>query len=228
MKIKDNIANEFDAFSANYTNDMIGCVPYYLELLSHFADSFSDEFHPKNILDVGCGNGIVTSKLIPKFPKARYTLLDASREMLSLCQEQFKNYNINYVESYFQDFIFKEDHFDLVVAGFSLHHCDSKEKKELFEKIYNTLKTGGIFLCSDLMISKKNPEHPVLKQQWKKFVHKTFPEGEKWEWLMEHYDEFDKPDNLKDQISWLEKTGFNTIDLKVYENYWTHFRATKN
>ena len=207
---------------------MIGCVPYYLELLSHFTSSLPDEFNPKNILDLGCGNGVVTSKIIPKFPNASYILLDASQEMLNLCKEQFKKYHVEYIESYFQDFTFKENHLDLIVAGFSLHHCDSKEKKVLFKKIFTSLKSGGIFLCSDLMIHKSHPQHAVLKDKWRNFVYKTFPSGDKWKWLMEHYNQFDKPDNLQDQLQWLEKNGFNTVNVKVYENYWVHFKAIKN
>ena len=96
------------------------------------------------------------------------------------------------------------------------------------EKLSAQLKKAQNLINDATAISKNNPEHPILKQQWKGFVHKTFPNGEKWKWLMEHYNEFDKPDNLKDQLQWLEKVGFDTVDVKVYEKYWTHFRAIKN
>ena len=49
MKIKDNIASEFDAFSENYTNDMIGCVPYYHSLMSLITDQLPDNFKPGHI-----------------------------------------------------------------------------------------------------------------------------------------------------------------------------------
>ncbi len=228
MNIKDNIANEFDAFSANYTHDMTGCVPYYTTLMSHFTDHLPKDFRPNEILDLGCGNGNVTATLISNFSDANYTLVDASQEMLHLCEQRFKHYNAQYINSYFQNCKFKNDHFDLVVAGFSLHHCDASEKKTLFKKIYQSLKSEGIFMCSDLLISKNHPDHPTLKENWKNFVYRTFPDGKKWQWLMEHYDEFDKPDNLKDQLIWLKQVQFNTVDVKVYENYWGHFRAIKN
>ncbi len=74
MKIEDNIANEFDSFSKNYTNDMIGCVPHYLTLMSCFTEQLPKKFNPTNILDIGCGNGNVTSKLLSLFPDTKYTL----------------------------------------------------------------------------------------------------------------------------------------------------------
>ena len=65
MKIQDNIAEEFNEFSKNYTNDMIRCVPYYLDLLSDCTRYLPKKFSPENILDLGCGNGNITSKLLP-------------------------------------------------------------------------------------------------------------------------------------------------------------------
>jgi len=227
VKIKDNIAKEFNEFSKNYTNDMIGCVPYYLDLMSCFTENLPIGFSPKQILDLGCGNGNVTALLLKKFPDATYTLVDASQEMIALCQKQFQTYTINCVESYFQDFSFKEENYDLVVAGFSLHHCNSNEKRVLFRKIYSSLIKGGIFACSDLMIGKKDPEHAKLKAQWKLFVHKTFPNGMKWQWLMEHYNEFDKPDNFSNQKKWLKEAGFSNIKNTSRKNYWVHFQAIK-
>lgn len=228
MRIKDNIANEFNEFSKNYTNDMVGCVPHYLKLMSFFTGYFPQDFAPKNILDLGCGNGNVTSRLIQLFPESNFTLLDASQEMINLCKELFKGYHVDYVDSYFKDYKFQNEHYDLIAAGFSLHHCSSEEKIILFQSINRSLKKGGIFVCSDLMINKNKPEHSVLLNKWKSFVHESFPDGEKWEWLMEHYSEFDKPDDYNDQVQWLRQAGFKDIRIPTGESHWAHIQAIKD
>ena len=64
MEIKGNIAIEFDEFSKNYTTDMIGCVPHYLRLVESFIKYLPENFSPTSILDLGCGNGNITEKLI--------------------------------------------------------------------------------------------------------------------------------------------------------------------
>jgi tRNA (cmo5U34)-methyltransferase len=128
MKTAKTIALEFNDFSKNYTHDMIGCVPHYLALISSFSNQFPDNFNPTSILDLGSGNGNVTAQLIPYFPEATFTLVDASAEMIALCRKQFKDYTIIYVNTYFKDFVFAEENYDFVVAGFSLHHCDDTEK----------------------------------------------------------------------------------------------------
>jgi ubiquinone/menaquinone biosynthesis C-methylase UbiE len=228
MEIRDSIANEFNEFSKNYTNDMVRCVPHYLKLISAFTDHLPQDFVPNRILDLGCGNGNVTSRLLQLFPDSHFTLLDASREMINICKDQFNTYNVEYIESYFKDYKFKNEYFDLITAGFSLHHCNSQEKKLLFHRIYGSLRKGGIFACSDLMINKNKPEHVILLNNWKTFVYESFPEDEKWEWLMEHYGEFDKPDDYNDQLEWLQEAGFKKIMLPINKSYWAHFQALKS
>ncbi|OUR92616.1 methyltransferase type 12 [Flavobacteriales bacterium 34_180_T64] len=228
MKIKDNIATEFDEFSKDYTNDMIRCVPYYAELISSFTEYLPSKFNPKTILDLGCGNGNVTNSVLKKFPQSQYILLDASQEMLNLCQKRFKNPSIEYIASYFQDYEFKKNAYDFIIAGFSMHHCGSEEKKNIFKKIYRALKPGGIFSCSDLMINRNNSYHPALIERWKTFVLSNYKDHSKWEWLMEHYNEFDKPDGFKDQLIWLKEVGFKRFNNIAIDTYWMHFQAFKD
>lgn len=206
---------------------MIGCVPHYLKLISSFTDYLPKKFIPKNILDLGCGNGNVTSRLLQLFSESNFTLLDASQEMINLCKVRFKNYKVEYIKSFFKDYCFKDNYYDLISAGFSLHHCNSNEKKSLFQNINKSLKKGGVFSYSDLMINKNKPEHLKLLYDWELFVYESFPNGEKWEWLMEHYNEFDKPDDYNDQIKWLKEAGFKNISLPTKKGYWVHIQTVK-
>ncbi len=226
-RIQANLEEEFNSFASNYTEDMIKCVPYYLDLIEAFSTGYPQGYAPKNILDIGCGNGNATTQVMKLFPRANYILLDASKSMLDACKERFVHYNISCEQSYFKDFVFEPDQFGLVIAGFSLHHCDTKEKLFIFESIFNTLKSGGVFCSSDLMINKNNPDHQNLLASWKSFVVKNNFGSDKWEWLMEHYEEFDRPDNFNDQICWLENIGFKTIDTRINQKYWAHFKVLK-
>ena len=44
---------------------------------------------------------------------------------------------------------------------------------------------------------------------------------------MEHYDAFDKPDNLEDQVYWLKKAGFSNVNIPWNEGYWASIQAVK-
>jgi tRNA (cmo5U34)-methyltransferase len=227
MKIKDNIAAEFDDFSRNYTKDMIGLVPFYLKLLESFGTLIPENFQPKKILDLGCGNGNVTNQLVKLYPDSEYTLLDASEQMIDLCEKRFPNNKIEFVNSYFAEYDFPESNFDWVVAGFSIHHCKRDEKSELIKNIGKTLRAGGLFSCSDLMIETSSSDHDLLLQKWKAFVLETYPDGIKWNWLMEHYNEFDFPHSTSQHEVWLIEAGFGKVNWNVFENHWSYFAARK-
>jgi ubiquinone/menaquinone biosynthesis C-methylase UbiE len=227
MTTGKNIALEFNDFSKNYTNDMIGCAPHYLQLVSSFVKSLPDNFKPNSILDLGCGNGNITAQLVSYFPNAIFKLVDASSEMIDLCRNQFNDYDFIYSNMYFKDFLFNAESYDLIVAGFSLHHCDNTEKQSVFKDINSSLTKGGIFSYSDLMITKTNPDHPMLLKEWGKFVNNNFPDGKKWAWVMEHYEAFDKPTDYLVQIEWLKNAGFGNIQIAFKKEYWVHLQAVK-
>lgn len=227
MKIGPTIDKEFDAFSVNYTEDMTKCVPYYQKLLHSFSENLPPTFSPNRILDLGCGNGNVTAQLLQKFHKASYELLDASKEMITLCKGRFNEYDIQYHTTFFNDFHFAENKYDMIVAGFSIHHCTGEEKEGLLKKIYTSLTPNGVFGICDLMIDRNSLEHHQLLKDWKKFVLNNYANEDKWKWLMEHYQEFDKPDDLNNYIKWLKKAGFTKIEPFVNEHYWVYLRAFK-
>lgn len=226
--IKENISSEFDAFSKNYKEDMIAVVPHYEALLEAFLKAIPQSHRVEQVLDIGCGNGIVTDLLLSRYSKTKYTLLDASHEMLSLCKQRFEGYEIDYIQSYFSDFDFPTSAYDLVVAGFSLHHCQSEEKQHLFKKIHTALKPGGLLVMSDLFIAKSDDDHPALLEEWKAHVLGHNPEGDKWDWLMEHYEAFDRPDNLVNQTAWLQQAGFSEVKVVWRNGHWINLCAVKS
>ena len=227
MKLQDNIASEFDEFSKNYTSDMQGCVPHYDSLLAYFAKDYPVDLTVSNILDFGCGNGNVTEQLLKSFPNADYHLLDASNEMLAICKKRCHQNKIHLIASYFQDYQFPKDYYEIIAAGFSMHHCTTEDKTTLFKQCYAALKPGGILAISDLMIHKKDPAHPELINQWGALVNGNFPDGEKWKWIMEHYDEYDKPDGLDQHLHSLKAAGFGDFNIVIKDQYWVHLKAKK-
>ena len=227
MKIRETLAAEFDQFSDNYTEVMIRCVPHYQRLLSSLSECLPDDFSAESILDLGCGSGNATALLLKKFPNAEYTLLDASSDMLDLCRSRFPGANMTYHRGYFREYAFPESHFDLVVAGFSLHHLDSSEKQWIFPLLHKTLKQGGLLTCSDLMVTRNTAEHEQFLREWQAFINASYPDGEKWAWMVEHHEAYDRPDAYADQKSWLLDAGFSYVDARWREGHWMHFIAGK-
>ena len=107
----------------------------------------------KNILDLGCGDGIVSYELLKIEGPVSATLLDGSSSMLDAAKVRLKDFeNVHYVQAGFQELLRKEvlnKTYDFITSSLAIHHLTMKEKKALFRKIYQHLCPGGYFVNID-------------------------------------------------------------------------------
>lgn len=82
---------------------------------------YINELFPENtnlkILDIGCGSGVIGLTLKNKIPTAEVTLLDISKEALSVAQENAKrlNLDVNFVQS--DIFTNIKDRYDIIISN---------------------------------------------------------------------------------------------------------------
>lgn len=93
----------------------------------------------ERILDVGCGTGTLTSKLVEA--GANVTGIDASADMIERAKTAYPN--IEFFIKDATDFVFSEP-FDAVFSNATLHWINEQEKA--LQCIYNVLKKGGRFV----------------------------------------------------------------------------------
>ncbi|MCB0670082.1 MAG: class I SAM-dependent methyltransferase [Saprospiraceae bacterium] len=220
------IGEVFDEIQEAYTEKMIRWVPHYLQLIEKLSSSFIPGWEAVRILDLGSGNGNITATLLPKFASAGFTLVDASDKMLDEARQRFSGLNFTYERALIQEADFPPDYFDLIVASFSLHHLKTNEKKSAMENIFRWLNPGGYFAYADLFINKTDRDHAKFVRSWQRFVIKHSDEAD-WNYLFNHYNQYDHPDNLSTQLQWLQELNFTEIQVDVLENYWSYIRARK-
>lgn len=114
--------------------------------------------HPR-ILDLGCGNGMLTKNIHEKF-QASYTLgIDASKEMLSqaflLQQDQ-----LNFKEQDIQSFISKEP-FNLIISNAALQWIPNHEV--LFKGFVSMLAPSGQ-LAIQIPVNQNYPTHVIAAE----------------------------------------------------------------
>lgn len=90
------------------------------ELVEKTLSYINDFFPTKNnlkILDIGCGSGVIGLTLKNKIPTAEVTLLDISKEALSVAQENAKrlNLDVNFVQS--DIFTNIKDKYDIIISN---------------------------------------------------------------------------------------------------------------
>jgi len=193
-----------------------------LELLKSF---FKQNFDKARILDLGCGDGILSSKLLEVKPHSSATLVDASPEMLDLARKRLKGCNASFINASFQELLRGRPELgehDMAVSMLAIHHLSGKEKEQFFKFIYRHLGRGGAFVNMDNVLPPEGLEDWYLKL-WENWV----VERQEELGLSIDYQDFrarylarehhSRLDSLEMQLKALREAGFKDVDC-FYKN----------
>jgi 2-polyprenyl-3-methyl-5-hydroxy-6-metoxy-1,4-benzoquinol methylase len=138
---------DFDKEAAAWDAD-----PGRVKLANDVADAIIRESGPNgtmDVLDFGCGTGLVTLRLQP-FVKS-ITGADSSKGMLGVLESKVRSQGISNVRTQFVDFEQGEcieGKFHLVISSMTLHHVPNTAV--LFRQWHNLVLPGGVLCAADL------------------------------------------------------------------------------
>jgi ubiquinone/menaquinone biosynthesis C-methylase UbiE len=192
----------FDSRAEIYDNDIVGNrLDGFYEEIAKLIEI--DNTSPK-LLDLGCGTGLELKKLFGKYPNIRVTGIDLSSEMLKELKGKYGGKNINLICGSYLDTEFGND-FDVVLSTYSLHHFNEAEKLLVYKKVFESMKSGGLYIEGD-----KNAK--TEEQQLFHFAEliRLKKEHNLTDGSFYHYD---TPMTVENQIKLLESTGFTDINI---------------
>lgn len=214
-EIKERFDNDVERF-ANLETGQVATMDakLSLELITCTARAVKPE--AKTILDLGCGAGNYTLKMLSKVPDLNCTLIDLSRNMLDKAQERVSEATTAKVETIqgdIRDIDLPKNHFDIILAGAVLHHLrEDSDWEFVFQKLYDSLTPGGCFLISDLVIQ----DHPeVNKLVWKMYGNYLNQHGgeEYQQKVFEYIEKEDTPRSMSYQLDLMKKVGFSSVEI---------------
>lgn len=113
----------------------------------------------KAVLDLGCGYGW-HCKYAAEHGAARVLGVDLSRKMIEEAQKRNADSHVSYRVCGIEAYEYPPNEWDCVVSNLALHYIENLDG--VFQRVYQTLKPGGVFLF--------NIEHPVftagVHQDW--------------------------------------------------------------
>ena len=122
----------------------------YNEFLEEPAiDSLLPNLNNLEVLDIGCGFGFFSTKVIKNGAKS-YLGIDLSQKMLSEAK-RLETEKVKFINSSIEDFEYHEQKYDVVVSSVCFHYV--KDIQNIFDKIYRSLKPNGVLIFS--------VEHPI-------------------------------------------------------------------
>ena len=231
---KNNSQWQTQELTDKFLNDVRGAIPgagQQFAVIGKIVDLWCQS--PVNILDLGCGNGILGSFLLDRFPAANCLFLDFSEPMLEAARENIGSLPNATVEK--ADFsspqwvktLNSADRFDIVISGFAIHHQPDERKCELYSEVFNLLSPGGVFLNLEHVASATAAGQNVFNEFFIDhlcdFHNRSEPDVKRKTIASEYYDRPDKEENLLAQVElqcqWLREIGYEDVDcfFKIFE-----------
>jgi len=192
-----------------------------------------------SILDLGCGDGIITKRICEKYPENKFYLVDASKDMLDKAKETLpRDLNITFRHLTFEDYIdshTESNKYDLVFSANAIHHLDFLNKSKIFSKIYNEMRFGGIFINIDPVLPESSYSEKIQFEIWKNWMNETLEkigsvsDVGKYDNIPEVYKNNleNKPTGLLDQLQLLKQCGFRDVDCFYKYSIFAIFGGTK-
>lgn len=164
--------------------------------------------HCQIILDLGCGTGLELDKIWGKNPDMEVTGVDLCQSMLDKLLKKHSDKRLTVVcQDYFK-YDFGHEKWDAVLSFESLHHFLPERKRELYQKAYNGLKPGGVFLLGDYIACCDEEEELLHRAYLKRRNQFAIPE--------DRFVHFDIPLTLEHERELLQNAGFSLE--KVLDN----------
>jgi len=195
---------------------------------SSLCDYFFDKEEAVKILDLGCGDGVLTEELLKTHNISSATLVDGNEGMLQKAGERLKQFqSTDFIRASFQEILdgtAELGKYDLCISSMAIHHLERSEKASLFRCIATCLNPGGRFVNIDVVLPPSEELEGWYFSLWRDWLEDMMRryhiKDEEPEDLIRRYKDptsSNKPDTLGDQLKALKEAGFRDVDC-YYKN----------
>jgi tRNA (cmo5U34)-methyltransferase len=215
----EEIRKRFDSDVERFSNLETGQqtildAPIMLDLTTGAA--FFTNPDAKDLLDIGCGAGNYSLKMLGKIPGLNCLLLDLSMPMLARAKERVSANTSGRVEIMQEDILkaaLPENQFDIVLAASVLHHLRGEaDWKNVFKKIYHSLKPGGSFWISDLITQETDALNRLFTDQYARHLDSLGGEAYRKK-VFEYIEREDTPRSVNFQLGLMKEAGFRHTEI---------------
>jgi len=215
---------EVFASTADFDIGIRQLIPRYdemLEVISRCLPSTS-----LRILELGCGTGELSLKILKRFPNAQVIALDYSPRMLQFAQDKItaSGYQKRWVatQADFGDWANNPEkldigsEFDACVSSLSIHHLQDEMKLKLFSRIAASLTQDGCFWNGDPILPESSAlaeVYQAAREEWsvEQGTNLTEIRAKLGASSTQGYSSQDQLASLDAHLQMLSKAGFKTV-----------------
>ena len=215
----EQIRQRFDAdverFSKLETGQQAAMnAPLILDIVARSA-AYHVRPHGK-LLDLGCGAGNFTLRVLGQIAPLDCVLVDLSRPMLDRAQSRLKSATTGQVQTIQSDLrllAFEPASFDLILAGQVLHHLrEDPEWEEMFARFHQWLRPGGTLFVADFIAYDDPGTQALMLGRYAEHL-ESIGGAEYRDKVLAYCEVEDSPRSVKYQFDRLRQAGFQEFDV---------------
>lgn len=234
----DQIRQRFDADVERFANLDTGQAatidaPLVMDLVTSAAAALQP--NATHVLDVGCGAGNYTIKLLHKRPGLHCTLVDLSRPMLDRAAARLAPLapaGIATHQADIRDLPLPDSAFDIILAAAVLHHLRTDAQwLAAFAKFQRTLRPGGCLFVADLVTHTHPAVQSLMWTRYGQYLSALKGDGDAGaayrDSVFAYIDQEDTPRPLLWQVDLLRAAGFADVDILHKNSVFAAYVAIK-
>ena len=229
----EEIRQRFDGDVERFSNLETGQsatvdAPLAMSLVTEVAAATTP--HAQDLLDVGCGAGNYTLKLLEQIPNLNVTLVDLSQPMLDRAVQRIQPKTTGIVkatQSDIREIDLGQNRFDIILAAAVLHHLRTDDEwRAVFQKFYDALRPGGSIWIFDLVESSIPEVQDLMWRRYGEYLAALKDEAYR-DAVFAYIAKEDTPRSVVFQWNMLRTVGFREVEILHKNSCFAAFGAVK-
>ncbi len=183
-----------------------------------------------DLLDVGCGAGNYTLKLLEQIPNLNVTLVDLSQPMLDRAVQRIQPKTTGIVKATqadIREIDLGQNRHDIILAAAVLHHLRTDDEwRAVLQKFYDALRPGGSVWIFDLIESSIPEVQDLMWRRYGEYL-AAFKDEPYRDAVFAYIAKEDTPRSVVFQLDLLRTVGFQEVEILHKNSCFAAFGAVK-
>lgn len=222
MKHEDEVRATFERFSADYDARFPRLIPRYAEFHGVTVQRMAEHLRRRAasttggrplVVDLGCGTGELSRRLLEAVPDVRVHGIDLAPAMVERAREKLtrRGREVTFAVGNILEADLPPEAAG-VISALAVHHLEGLEKAALFRRLFASLAPDGLFVLGDAVDGESSRATRYYEARWVDHMREAgLDESEIGSVLADH-ERNDRFSTLTEHLAWLRAAGFREVE----------------